>query len=63
MAEREGTWALEPERPRRGETRCLSPQGEFSVSSAGSGTPRSSAQLATSRHRPVTALGTETAQG
>ncbi len=44
MAEREGTAATGPERPRRGETHCLSPKGELCVSSAGPGEPRSSAQ-------------------
>ena len=45
MAEREGTAASGPERPRRGETHCLSPQGELCVSSVGPGRLRSSAQL------------------
>ena len=52
MAEREGTAASGPERPRRGETHCLSPQGELCVSSAGPDKLRSSAELATARHRP-----------
>jgi len=54
VAEREGTGASGPERPRRGETHCLSPQGELCVSSAGPDRLRSSAQLADARHRPPT---------
>ena len=45
IAEREGTAAFGPKRPRRGETHCLSPQGELCVSSAGPDRLRSSAQL------------------
>ena len=53
MAEREGTATSGPERPRRGETHCLSPQGELCVSSAGPDKLRSSAQPATARRRPA----------
>jgi len=56
MAERSGTGAFAPERPRRGEACCLSPQGELHASSAGADMLRSSAQLATVRHRLTTAL-------
>ncbi len=53
VAEREGTGACEPECPRRGETHCLNPEGELCVSSAGAHRLRSSAELATARHRPA----------
>ena len=56
MAEREGTAAAAPERPRRGEACCLSPQGELHASSVGADMLRSSAQLATARHRTAPAL-------
>ena len=56
MAEREGTAAAAPERPRRGEACCLSPQGELHASSAGVDMLRSSAKLAAGTappgHRP-----------
>jgi len=55
MAEREGTAAAAPERPRRGEACCLSPEGELHASSAGVDRLRSSAKLATDRRRPATA--------
>ena len=55
LAKREGTWAAAPERPRRGEACCLSPQGELHASSAGADKPRSSAQLAAARRRPAAA--------
>jgi len=63
VAEREGTGAAAPERPRRGEACCLSPQGELHASSAGADKLRSSAQLAAARHRPAAAItGTEEIQ-
>jgi len=55
MAEREGTAAAAPERPRRGEACCLSPKDELHASSAGADKLRSSAKLATARHRPAAA--------
>ena len=58
MAEREGTAATAPERPRRGEACCLSPQGELHASSAGVDTLRSSAELATARHRHASVIVT-----
>ena len=62
MAEREGTWAAAPERPHRGEARCLSPKGELRASSAGADKLRSSAQLAPARHRLAVAHTTGTLQ-
>ncbi len=56
MAEREGPAAAAPERPRRGEACCLSPQGELHASSTGADKLRSSAQLAAARHRSATAF-------
>ena len=58
MAEREGTWATAPERPRRGEARCLSPPagrvarferrgGQAQVERAAGG------RTAPHRHRPL----------
>ncbi|MHB8835093.1 MAG: hypothetical protein ACYC9Y_05215 [Candidatus Methylomirabilia bacterium] len=58
VAEREGTAAAAPERPRRGEAHCLSPQGELCASSAGADKLRSSAKLATARRRRAAALET-----